>query len=93
MALSFPNSVRSFDAGRACVSFWGSDASLEITFQIEFDALRKLGPDAGADDGEARMLGTFDDNRDAILTLAAAAYQKHRSGYHRIAAADVTARR
>ena len=43
MSLNFPNPVRSFDAGRSCVSFWGSDASLEIAFQIEIDALRSRG--------------------------------------------------
>ncbi len=91
MALNFPNQVRSFDAGRACISFWGSDASLEIAFQIELDALHKLG--AGRDDGEAQILAVFDENRTAILNAAASAYGKRRASYHRITAADVTASR
>ncbi len=88
MALNFPNPVRSFDAGRSCISFWGSDASLEIAFQIEIDALRKLG--VGPGDGEAQMLATFDSHRDAILNAAATAYGRRKGAYHRITAADVT---
>lgn len=86
MALNFPNPVRSFDSGRFCVSFWGSDASLEIAFQIELDALRKLG--AGASDSETQVLGVFDQNRDAILKVAAAVYAKRRASYHRLTSAD-----
>ncbi len=85
MALNFPNPVRSFDPGRSCVSFWGSDASLEIAFQIEIDALRRL----GAEPGEAQMLATFDSHRDAILNAAAAAYGRHKGSYHRLTAADI----
>jgi hypothetical protein len=87
MALNFPNPIRSFDAGRSCVSFWGSDSSLEIAFQIEIDALRKLGPGGG--DGEAQMLDAFDRNRTAILQAAEAAYRRHKTSYHRITAADL----
>lgn len=89
MALNFPNPVRLFDAGRSCVCFWGSDASLEVAFQIEFDALRRLG--AGSDD-EAPMLATFDNHRDAILQVAANAYGRHKTSYHRLTASDVTGR-
>ena len=85
MSLNFPNPVRSFDAGRSCVSFWGSDASLEIAFQIEVDALRRL----GAEPGEAQMLATFDSHRDAILSAAAAAYGRHKGSYHRLTVADI----
>ena len=86
MSLNFPNPVRLFDAKRFCVSFWGSDASLEVSFQLEFDALRKLG--AGSDDVEAEMLGVFDANREAILQAARTAYSRHRAGYHRLTAAS-----
>ena len=90
MALNFPNPVRSFDAGRSCISFWGSDASMEIAFQIDIDALRKLGAATG--DGEAQMLATFDSHRDAILRAAASAYGRHKTSYHRLTAADVSGR-
>lgn len=90
MALNFPNPVRSFDEGRACVSFWGSDASLEIAFQIDLDALRKLG--AGVADSGPEALAAFDGNREAILKAAAAAYGRHRASYHRLTAADFSGR-
>ena len=90
MTLNFPNPVRTFDAGRSCVSFWGSDASLEIAFQIEIDALRKLGPSTS--DGEAQLLATFDSHRDTILNAAAAAYGRRKASYHRITAADISGR-
>lgn len=86
MGLNFPNPVRLFDKGRSCVSFWGSDASLEITFQIDFDALHKLDPEAG--DVEADILGIFDKNREAVLNAARLAYSRHRTGYHRLTAAN-----
>lgn len=91
MALNFPNQIRNFEPGRACVSFWGSDAALEIAFQIEIAALQKL--DAGCGDGEAQILATFDRHRTGILNAAAAAYGKRRANYHRLTAADVTAPR
>lgn len=90
MALNFPNPVRSFDAGRSCISFWGSDASLEIAFQIDIDALRKLGAADGA--GEAQLLAIFDSHRDVILHAAGTAYNRRKASYHRITATDVTGR-
>lgn len=89
MGLNFPNPVRSFDAGRSCVSFWGSDASLEVTFQVDFEALHKLSPDAGA--VEADVLRIFDQNREAILNAARLAYSRHRIGYHRLTGASFDA--
>lgn len=82
MAVNFPNSIRRFDAGRSCVSFWGSDASLEVSFQVEFGALQKLSPQSG--DAEAEMLGAFDANRETIQQAARTAYSRHRTGYHRL---------
>lgn len=86
MGLNFPNPVRRFDPGRSCVSFWGSDASLEVTFQIDFDALRKLSPDTG--DVEAEMLRIFDSNREKIQDAARTAYSRHRTSYHRLTGAS-----
>lgn len=90
MALNFPNPVRSFDAGRSCVSFWGSDASLEIAFQIDLDALHKLG--SGTGDTAPEALDAFDRNRDAILKAAATAYGRHRASYHRLTVTDFSGR-
>lgn len=86
MSLNFPNPVRRFDAGRNCVSFWGSDAALEIAFQVDFAALRKLSPGLG--EGEAAVLGVFDQNRDAVLKAAASAYSRHKTSYHRLTEAS-----
>jgi hypothetical protein len=86
MPLNFPNPIRVFDAGRSCVSFWGSDASLEVSFQVEFDALRKIS--LGSGDAEAQMLRVFDANREVILQAARAAYSRHRGGYIRLTAAS-----
>jgi hypothetical protein len=68
------------------VSFWGSDGAMEISFQVEFDALRKLNP-ASSDD-EAGVLGTFDKYRAVIQRAANVAYSRQRGGYHRLIAAN-----
>jgi hypothetical protein len=80
--------VRSFDAGRSCVSFCGSDTSLEIAFQIEIEALRTLAPGGN----EAQLLATFDNNRDAILKMASVAYARRKASHHRITAADISSK-
>jgi hypothetical protein len=83
MALDFPNSIRRYEAGRQCISFWGSDGSLEVAFQVNLDALRKL--DLAAFDGrEASALNAFDHNREAIRNAARAAYRKHPLAFHRL---------
>lgn len=83
MPLNFPNTVRRFEAGRSCVSFWGSDSSLEVAFQIDFEALRKLSP-APFGAREAAALVVFDQNREVILQAARSAYGRHRSGFYRL---------
>jgi hypothetical protein len=83
MALNFPNAIRRFEAGRSCVSFWGSDASLEVAFQIDLEALRKLAP-ARFDNQEATALGVFDDNRETIQKAARTLYGKRRTGFCRL---------
>lgn len=87
MSLDFPNSIRRYEPGRGCVSFWGSEASLEVMFQIELDALRTLSP-AIIDGSEGSFLVAFDLNRSAILRAARSAYLKKRGGYHRLSADD-----
>ena len=87
MSLDFPNSIRRYEPGRGCVSFWGSEASLEVMFQIELDVLRTLSP-AIIDGSEGSFLVAFDLNRSAILQAARSAYLKKRGGYHRLSADD-----
>lgn len=86
MALNFPiQFALLIPAGPASAS-GGADSALEIAFQIEFDALRKLGPDVG--EGETQMLQAFDRNRAAILKAAVNAYNRHRSNCYRLTAAE-----
>lgn len=85
MSLNFPNSIRRYELGRGCVSFWGSDASLEVMFQIELAALETLSP-AVVDGSEGSFLAAFDLNRSAILGAARSAYLKKRGGFHRLSA-------
>lgn len=87
MSLDFPNSIRRYEPGRGCVSFWGSEASLEVMFQIELDVLRRLSP-AIIDGSESSFLVAFDLNRSAILRAARSAYSKKSGGYHRLSADD-----
>lgn len=87
MSLNFPNSIRRYEPGRGCVSFWGSEASLEVMFQIELDVLRTLSP-AVIDGSEGSFLVAFDLNRSAILRAARSAYLKKHGGYHRLSAGD-----
>lgn len=75
MSLAFPNSIRRYEPGRGCVSFWGSEASLEVMFQVELDVLRSLSPTV-IDGSESSFLVAFDLNRSAILGAARAAFQR-----------------
>jgi len=50
MALNFPNPSRSYDSRKRCVRFWAHDASFEVPFFVEADALRHMDPDATADE-------------------------------------------
>ncbi len=85
MNLHFPNSIRCYEPRRGCVSFWGSESSLEVMFQIELDVLRNLSPEI-VDGSEGSFLVAFDLNRSAILQAARGAYLKKRGGYHRLSA-------
>ena len=87
MSLDFPNAIRRYEPVRGCVSFWGSEASLEVMFQIELDILRNLSP-AIIDGSESSFLVAFDLNRPAILGAARAAYSKKRGSYHRLSTRD-----
>ena len=71
MTLNFPNESRSFDAERNRVRFWGYDGAIEISFFVDADALRKLGPlSPGSDDVEALLLQVFDAAREQIYKVA-----------------------
>jgi hypothetical protein len=87
MALNFPNLSRSFDSRKRCVRFWAHDASLEVPFFVELDALCRIDPAATGD--ESGMLSAFDLNRDLIYAAAARAYARGRRGSYTLSAADM----
>ena len=78
MPLIFPNVSRSYDATRHAVRFWGYDSSIEASFFVMADALRKLQPDAGND--ESGCLRAFDTNVELIHKAAAKVYVRGSRG-------------
>lgn len=42
MRLNFPNQSRSFDDNKNRVCFWGYDQTIEVTFYVKIDALKRL---------------------------------------------------
>lgn len=78
MSLIFPNVSRSYDATRCAVRFWGYDSAIEASFFVMADALRKLQPDAGNDEGGC--LSAFDQNVEQIHKAAAKVYVRGSRG-------------
>ena len=78
MSLDFPNPSRSIDETRQSVLFWGHDGALEITFFVEFAALRGLCPDQPK--SEADLLKAFDTYRSRIQDAAARVYARVSKG-------------
>jgi len=72
MTVNFPNPSRSFDATKNRVQFWGYDRTIEISFFVELDALKKLCPDMN--NVEAGFLEAFDGARQRIHEVAEAVY-------------------
>ena len=72
MTLNFFNQSRSFNETKRQVRFWGYDGVLEISFDVEVEALQKingLSPVLAA--GEARILEAFDNSLEKIQQVAA----------------------
>jgi len=74
MSLSFPNPCRSFDAGRSRVCFWGYDSTIEISFFVATDVLKRLCPDMGG--VEAEFLQAFDAVLERIHKVAGKVYTR-----------------
>lgn len=75
--ITFPNASRFFDVTRNAVHFWGHDQSMETSFFIGADTLRRLNPTAA---DEAGLLDTFDRNRPRICAAASKLYGNGRKG-------------
>lgn len=86
MTLNFPNASRVYNPTKRWVSFWGHDASMEITFQVEEDALQRISPHT--EQNEESFLRIFDLNRAKIERVANSAYSKRRKTYLRLSASD-----
>ncbi|MGB5407658.1 MAG: DUF1488 domain-containing protein [Thiogranum sp.] len=88
MRLSFPNPSRSFDAESSRVCFWGYDSTIEISFFVEADALKRLCPEMSG--AEAGFLKAFDAVRNRIQEVADKVYARggKRSYAYSLAAED-----
>ena len=82
MGLNFPNMSRSFLPSRRAVQFWGHDETLEITFFVTEDALRRFEPNMRSN--EDGMLQTFDSNRAAIYKVATRVFSHGRAGTYEL---------
>lgn len=87
MTVSFPNQSRSYDATQKGVRFWGYDRSMEASFLVTADALRRIVPGMASD--AADLLRAFDSNRERIYAIAAMVYSRGRRGSYDLIAADV----
>ena len=58
MKLNYPNPCRSFDASSSRVCFWGYGSTIEISFFVGMDALKRLCPDMS--DAGSGFLQAFD---------------------------------
>jgi Protein of unknown function (DUF1488) len=86
MALSFPNSTRSYDATRRAVRFWGHDSVMEASFLVTEHALKRVQPDMRLN--EAGLLGAFDAHRPLIYAVAAKVYGRGRKGAYDLVSSD-----
>ncbi len=78
MKLSFPNPCRSFDASNSRVCFWGYDSTIEISFFVGMDALKRLCPDMS--DAESGFLQAFDAALNRIHEVADKVYARDGKG-------------
>jgi hypothetical protein len=78
MKLSFPNPSRSFDASSRRVCFWGYDRTIEISFFVGMEALKRLCPEMS--DAESGFLQAFDAAINRIHEVADKVYVRGDKG-------------
>jgi hypothetical protein len=78
MKLIYPNPCRSFDAGSGRVCFWGYASTIEISFFVGINALKRLCPDMG--DTETGILQAFDATLTRIHQVADRVYARGGNG-------------
>lgn len=87
MRLSFPYPSRSFDVGKSRVCYWGYDSTIEISFFVGMDALKRLCPDMS--EAESGFLQAFDAAQNWIHEVADKVYARGGKGsYAYILAAE-----
>jgi hypothetical protein len=84
--LSFPNQSRFFDQSRRAVRFWGYEKSMEWSFFVSEEALKRMQPDMQRD--EAGLLNAFDNNRPLIHAAASTAFTRTRKGSYDLTVSD-----
>ena len=78
MKLHFPNPSRSFDENSHRVLFWGYHDTIEVSFFVEENALKRLCPEMN--NVEASYLKAFDTSRDKIYEVADKIYVRGGGG-------------
>ena len=78
MKFSYPNPSRFFDARTSCVCFWGYDSTIEISFFVGMDALKRLCP--GMSGAETEFLQAFDAALNRIHEVADKVYARGSKG-------------
>lgn len=87
MRLSFPNPSRSFDASTGRICFWGYDSTIEVSFFVGIDALKRLCPEMSGT--ESGFLQAFDAAMNRIHEVADKVYEHgSRGSYAYILAAE-----
>jgi hypothetical protein len=78
--LVFLNRTRTYNATKNCVTFWGFDASFEITFDLPDEELQQMCSHASGN--QASVLRAFDDRREAAERLAMSAHKVSSQRHH-----------
>jgi Protein of unknown function (DUF1488) len=84
--VAFPNGSRSYDATRLAVRFWGYDQSMEVSFFVAEDVLRRLRSPTAAKYND--ILEVFDAHRYRIYEVAATVYARGARGSYDLQAND-----
>jgi hypothetical protein len=82
----FPNPSRFYDATRRAVRFWGHDGAMEAAFFVNADALKRIQPSIGGDEGG--FLDAFDSHLELIHITALKIYMRARKGSYELVPAD-----
>jgi hypothetical protein len=78
MKLDYPNPSRFFDASTSRVCFWGYDSTIEISFFVGTDVLKRLCPDLSG--AETEFLQAFDAALNRIHEVADEVYARGSKG-------------